>query len=81
MGPKWPKVMVSFKFFFGWNFILLALWLHKSNIREDSDSWATHKNALSQWDCKILKSPVSQEKVDESIRFLAWWLVIQIQEV
>ena len=32
-----------------------------------------NQNALSQWDCRILKSATSKEKIDESNFIFAWW--------
>ena len=47
-------------------FILLALCLHKSYIREHSGSWILVQNAPSQSDCMILKSAaISPENSDE----------------
>ena len=40
---------------------------------ENPGFWNISKNVLSQWDRRILKSAISQEKIDESTWFLAWW--------
>ena len=79
MGPKWPKIRGFFKVFHYstldldslWKFILLGLWLHRSHIWENSGSWVTGQNTLSQSDCRILKSVISQ-KLNESVWFLAF---------
>ena len=50
-------------------FILLALYLHQPHIWEHSGAWVVSQNSLSQWDCMILRSAISQEKSGESTWF------------
>lgn len=49
---------------------LLVLCLHKCYIWENCGSWVISLKALSQWDCRILKSTTPQERTDE----LSWFL-------
>ena len=45
---------------------LLVLCMHKFNIWENSGSSLKSQKLVSQSDCKILKSAIFQEKIDES---------------
>ena len=42
---------------------LLVLCLHKCYIWENCGSWVISLKALSQWDCKILKSTITHAKI------------------
>ena len=59
--------------------MLLALCLHKSHIWENSGSRVMSQNAFSQSDCRILKSAISQEKIDQSTCF--WHAVIDSRNI
>ena len=39
--------------------------------RKNSGTCVMRQNALKQWDCRILRSAISQEENDESTWFLA----------
>ena len=49
------------------------MFLTKSYIWEKSCSWVIGKNVLSQSDCRIFKSTISPEQVDETASFFACW--------
>ena len=40
---------------------------------ERSFSWGIDQNALSHSDCRIFKSTISPEKINETALFFAWW--------
>ena len=42
--------------------------MDKSHIKENSGSWDMGQNALGQSDCRIFKSTISLEKMDETAR-------------
>ena len=78
MGKK--IVFFEFKETFGHNFslnlfynenLLFAVFLHKSYIWEKSYFWDIGQEALSQRDCRIFKSTIFPEQIDESAAFLA----------
>lgn len=45
--------------------MLLALWMYKSHFGENPGSWVLSQNDLNQWDFRIFKSDVSQEKMNQ----------------
>ena len=49
------------------------MFLHKSYICENSCSWDIGWNALSQSDCRVFKSTISPEQIDEIASFFVWW--------
>ena len=52
-------------------FILFAVFLHKSYIREKSCSWYVGRDAFSQSDYKIFKSTISPDEIDKTASFFA----------
>ena len=56
----------------GQKFMLFAAFLHKSHIWEKS-FWDVGQNPLSQSDCRIFKSNISSEQIDETTSFSACW--------
>ena len=49
------------------------MFLHRSYIWEKSYSWDMGQNALTQSECRIFKSTISPEQIDEPVYFLACW--------
>ena len=61
-------------------FILFAILLHKAHIRENFGPWDMGQNALGKWDCRISKSTISFEQMDEIGRFFALgWKFLNIK--
>ena len=50
--------------------MLFSVFLHKSHIWEKSCFWDIGENSLGQSDCRILKSTISPEEIDETALFL-----------
>ena len=83
MGQKWSKNRVFWiywkiwslmfpEFDLYWNFILFAIFLHKSHIWEKSGSRSMGQNALGQSDCSV-KSNICLEQNDEIAWFFTHW--------
>ena len=54
-------------------FFTICCVLNKSYIREKFCSWDLGRNALNQSDCRIFKSIISPEQINETASFLACW--------
>ena len=63
----------SLNLFHKFFFLLFDVFLHKSYIWEKYFSWDIGQNALSQSDCRIFKSSISPEQIDETASFLSRW--------
>ena len=55
------------------NFLLFAVFLDKSYIWEKFCSWDIGQSTLSQSGCRIFKSSISSEQINETVLFLACW--------
>ena len=53
--------------------MLFAVLQRKSNIWQKSCSWEVGQNFLNQSDCRIFKSTISPEEIDETASFFACW--------
>ena len=86
MGQKWVKDRVFWIYWKIWsiyfsefglwrNFIITAVFLHKSHTFEKSGSWDMGQNALDQSECSIdyFKLTIYLEQNDEKAWFLACW--------
>ena len=59
--------------FYNKNFLCFVVFLQKSYISEKPCSWDIGQNALSQSDCRIFKSIIFPEEINETASFLACW--------
>ena len=57
--------------------IYIAVFLHKSYIWKKPFFWDTGQNALSQSDCRIFKSTISLEQIDQTASFFCMLIEIQ----
>ena len=53
--------------------------MHQSYISKKSGSWDRGENAISQSDCRILKSTFSPEQIDETASFACWYKFTKIE--
>ena len=61
------------EFILQYKYILFALFLYKSHIRENFCSWDMDQNIFNQSDCRIFLSTISPEQINEKARFFAYW--------
>ena len=53
--------------------IYIPVFLHKSYIWKKPFFWDIGQNALSQSDCRVFKSTISLEQIDQTASFFACW--------